>query len=241
MGDAIAFANYLDDATGFGITINQGNAQTIPVDLPGVTPFSAFDVNNIREIVITPDGKYAFVTGWNAPSQEIRSHNHFYPAKNPAGSTVGIIKNPFGSPKLVASTRSIPAGFPHELALTPDGKYLYVTYGTVSVQAASGGAVFVYNVEAMLRQVEHPANANLLGKVGVNDLVNGQKTPNSAIDVKADYRIDIPTFGDPTFKNFDANRSPIGLGGNTRGIAIQGAQITAAGQLGDVNEIKYAN
>jgi YD repeat-containing protein len=235
--DAITFANYLADATGFGLTLDQGLPQMIPVDLPGSGPDSSFDVNNIREIAITPDAKYAFVTGWDIPSQDIPSHDHFEPPSNPAGSTIGIIADPLGSPRLVAATRAIPAGFPQDLALTPDGQYLYATYGAVPVQGAGGGAVFVYGVAAMIKQVEDPNNAPLLQRYGVDDVVDGTKEPNAAIDIKADYRLDNSNPSNPTFKVFDSARSPIGLGGATRGVAVQGAILTASGQLGDVNEV----
>src|SRR5262249_44664834 len=149
--------------------------------LPGAGPQSTFDVNNIRQIVITPDAKYAFVTGWDAPDPSSPSHNHFVPPNNPAGSTVGIIADPLGNPRLVAATRAIPTGLPQDLALTPDGKFLYVTFGGVHVGGGGDGAVFVYDVNAMIQQVNDPSNALLLRKHGVDDVFNGTEAPNAAI------------------------------------------------------------
>ena len=51
------------------------------------------------------------------------------------GGNVGIIEDPYGpNPQLIAATRPIPDSYPTELALSPDGQYLYVGYQGLSVQ-----------------------------------------------------------------------------------------------------------
>src|SRR5262249_30397078 len=127
---------------------------------------------------------------------------------------VGIILNPLGDPtsadpdkrpKLVAATRPIPYGYPVDLALSPDGKYLFVSYQGVRVvedppifnpdgsefyhgKYRTGG-VFIFNVEAMLAQLEQqlktPDGSLLVRKFPID---NFQDTFLD-IDVNADYRI----------------------------------------------------
>lgn len=128
------------------------------------TSLDAFDVDNPREIAVTPDGNYAFVVGYNVPSGEgwvftngvlipgeTPSRNHGvrtdpttdrYSSRYHAGSNVGVIslrdpKDPTNvtwQPRLVAATRPLPNGFPLDLDVGADGKNLYVTYGTIPFQ-----------------------------------------------------------------------------------------------------------
>ena len=61
-------------------------------------------MNNAREVAVTPDGKYAFVVGYDIPNEEVASQNQGIPAFNPAGSNIGIVANPFGLATLAAAT-----------------------------------------------------------------------------------------------------------------------------------------
>ena len=118
-----------------------------------------FAVNNPRFVVVSPDGKYAFVSAWDIPDQNVESRNHFYPEDNPAGSNIGIIADPLTDPQLVAATRSIPASFPQQLAISGDGEYLYATYPTIPLQGGGDGAVFIYDIPAIAAAVTDPRNA----------------------------------------------------------------------------------
>ena len=67
-----------------------------------------FEVNNATAIAVTPDGKYAFVVGYDEPDENFPSTNQGIPAFDPAGSNIGIVANPFTNPVLVAATRLDP-------------------------------------------------------------------------------------------------------------------------------------
>src|SRR5262249_51992174 len=130
--------------------------------------------------------------------------------------------------KLISATRPIPDGFPKDLALSADGKYLYVSYQGVAIEGASGGilngAVFVFNAEEIIKQVTNPANAPYLSRVAIDDLPlnqSNQRSANAAIDVQADYRIDGSNPNVLRFKVFDTAHGPIATGGYPGGIAVQ--------------------
>ncbi|MDC0935965.1 S8 family serine peptidase [Pirellulales bacterium] len=185
-----------------------------------------FDVNNASTVAITPDDKYAFVAGWSLPDPDDPSRNHFFPERNPAGSTIGIIKDPLTvNAQLVGATRAIPVGFIQDLAVTEDGKYLFATYPNIPVEGTdSSGAVLVYDIAAIDAAVNNPANATLLNRRGINDILNGEQfddeqfVRNLDIDFRAAYGLDRD---DNTFKVYDSDHAPIGLGGFVTGLAIQ--------------------
>jgi hypothetical protein len=86
------------------------------------------------------------------------------------------------------------------------------------------GAVFVFNAQEMIKQVDNPANAPFLSKIAIDDLPLNQLTqrsPNAAIDVQADYRIDPSNPDSVVFKVFDPSRAPLATGGFPGGIAVQ--------------------
>src|SRR5262249_33659998 len=150
--------------------------------------------------------------------------------KNPAGSNIGIIKDPLSDhPQLVAATRSIPVGFPYDLAVSGDGHYLYASYPGVSVQGAGAGAVFVYSIDAIDAAVNNPKNAPVLSRFGIDDLVDGRHVDllgnvlhNSDIDVRAAYALNPGITGlFPTFDVYDPQNAPIGVGDLTGGVALQ--------------------
>ena len=131
-------------------------------------------------MVVTPDGKYAFVAGFNFPDEAVPTHNHGNPlgdsaADYPAGSSIGIIINPFTNPQLVAGTRPIPAGFPQGLAISADGEYLSAAFPTIPLEDASGkqtgsGALFIFDIPAIEQVVQQSLGssdlANLLARMG---------------------------------------------------------------------------
>src|SRR5207253_1997750 len=106
-------------------------------------------------------------------------------------------------PHLVGATRSIPVGFPLDLAVSGDGKYLYATYPGVSVTGdRSGGALFIYSIDAIDAAINNLNKLNLaplLTHYGIDDIsVDGQHRSllplplgsilhNPDIDVRAAY------------------------------------------------------
>ncbi len=168
---------------------------------------------------------------------------------------VAIIANPFGTnPQVVATTRPIPYGYPVDLALSPpqvttpgttSSQYLYVSYqGLASTASYGAGAVFIFNATAMLTEVTTLLQTNrgksLLALFPVDDIVippGGTvpaalvRTPNTTIDVMADYRSNyLPT--DPknpvdpaalVFGVYENANGPIALGDLPGGIAIESA------------------
>ena len=216
----ITFTNRDTDVNGFGVLRASTNRNSGTVDYVSLSLGSTqdyLDVNNGTGIAILPDLSYAFVTGYNKYVQGVPSHDPDYDPLRPAGGNVGIIKDPLGlhgTPQLVAATRPIPLGFPDNLVLSADGKYLYVAYG-------GPGAMFVFSVTAMLTELNDPANAQLLDRRPIDDLVSGVVAPNMAIDVRADYRLlgtqSHPFFGVPP----GSTQGPIAVGGLTRGVAIK--------------------
>jgi YD repeat-containing protein len=239
--NVMVVTNYLSDDNGFMVLRRgpDGSYTTSSVQMQLGGDSDSFDVNNVRSVVVTPDAKYAFVAGWDFPDAEVASHNHFEPQNNPAGSNIGIIADPLGSPRLVGATRSIPVGFPLDLAVSGDGKYLYATYPGVSVKGAqSGGALFIYSIDAIDKAVNNPKVAPLLTRFGIDDIdkdgrhkdLLGNLLHNSDIDVRAAYALDLGVTGFfpefnvyPTYdKNgLPTNQAPIGVGGSTRGVAVQ--------------------
>ena len=212
--------------------------------------------NNAQAVAILPANAladhpgspaYAFVTGENflGTSPSTTPDNGLAQGV-PTGPDIAIARNPFGDPNdpdltkramVVAVTRPIPNDSPDNLVLSADGQYLYVAYQNT-------GAVFVYDVDAMLDEIENPLNSPFLTEMSgspsynptnllntpIDNLHDGQLTDNSAIDVKADYRLDIPFYGPPlypegtkdqpgyvaasstVFRNINAGEAPIATG-----------------------------
>src|SRR5262249_13240641 len=96
----------------------QFTAQAYPLELNSSDYY--LNVNNPEGVAITRDLKYAFVAAYNKYFTLVNSHNPYY-GGIPSGSTIGIIKDPFTNPTLVAATRPIPLGFAHDVALSADG------------------------------------------------------------------------------------------------------------------------
>ncbi len=243
--NVMIFTNYLDDNNGFGV-IHNAESTSPSVTFVNVNlgvPLSPFDVSNVRSVVLTPDGQFAFVAGWSFPDPNIPSHNAEAPADDPGGSTIGIIENPLGpNPRMVAATRSIPNGFPPDLAISPDGNYLYASFPNVPVEKSTKGALFVYDINAIESAIANTDPA-LLKRYAVDDLVNGQVGHNSAIDTFAAIAVDQNNTGTyPVLTVYDPTHSPIGLGGSPWGIAIQSALavVKTSGTGGDFIPVDLA-
>ena len=108
-----------------------------------------FDVNDARDVVVTSDGKYAFVAGFNG-----RNFGSGAPSIDgpKSGSNVGIIVNPLeDNAKLVAATRPIPMGLTSDITISSDDKYLFASYPGV-------GGVYAWSVEEMIATIEDPTS-----------------------------------------------------------------------------------
>jgi len=188
-----------------------------------------FDVNEGVAVTVMKDGRYAFVAGRNS-----RGNNN--PTDARQGGNIGIIKNPLGpNPQLVAATRPIPGSLTNNLALSSDGKYLIASYPTFNL----GGSSYVFDVEEMIKAIENPGNYKLdardrgVGSVGfvTNTERNATQADlarvpiddiNPLVSIATDYEIT----GGNWINNFafsvpeGANRAPIGIGPNPKGLAI---------------------
>jgi RHS repeat-associated protein len=259
--NVVTFTNRRANGFGFGIIHNATSADVLdmtvsylPLSLGGISDVDPknghkdLTVNNGQAIAILPANTltgpgranhpdYAFVTGFNFYKAGVPTFDPYINDPTladpgvPAGSNVGIIRNPFGNPNdvdpgkrptLVAVTRPIPVGFFDNLKLSPKGDKLYVA-------ARNTGAVFVYDVKAMLDEIDDIVNGpghqvNLLN-TPIDNLHHGVVTPNTAIDLKADYRLDVPFVNgsSSTFKVYDPAHAPIGTGPGTlpQGLAVQ--------------------
>src|SRR5262249_20211072 len=157
---------------------------------------------------------------------------------------IGIIKDPLGpNPQLVAATRPIPFGFPVDLAISEDGRYLYVSYQGLPLQTGTGG-VLVFDAKEMVKQVEANLAAysgSVMRKVAIDDLPlnnNNQRQENPLIDLRADYLMHVENgrqvFGTPA----GSVRGPVATGGFPGGIAVQhGAtpQVTVYKRVSDAD------
>ena len=108
-----------------------------------------FDVNDARDVVVTSDGKYGFVAGFNG-----RNFGSGAPSIDgpKAGSNVGIIVDPLtDNAKLIAATRPIPMGLTSGVTLSGDDRYLFASYPGV-------GGVYAWDVEEMIATIEDPSS-----------------------------------------------------------------------------------
>jgi len=230
----ITYTNRMSDFKGLGLITVTNNDPLSFATTSGFVPLllgsnsDTFDVNNGQAVVVTADLKYAFVTGFNRFVQFVPSHDPFIDPIRAGGSNVGIIRDPFdlfpdmtGPKGLVAATRPIPIGLADNLALTPDGKALYVAYRHTD-------SVFVFDVEQMLTTVEQAiADADQLDqldKIHLDDL-------NSSISIRANYReIGPRIFGVPP----DATDGSIGTGGSPLGLDTSGIGLKLIEPIGVV-------
>ncbi len=153
----ILFSSRLNDSEGYGIlTIDDPSpttfkAHTDYLNLNALgTKDSYFAVHNASSIAITPDGQFGFVLGSNTGPFLQGGFRESVDGVQ-AGSSVGIILNPLNNPQLIAATRPIPDGFSKELAISNDGRYLYVA-SPVNV------GTFVYSITQIEETLLHPEN-----------------------------------------------------------------------------------
>src|SRR5262249_19494158 len=117
-----------------------------------------FDVNNGIGVAVTPDGAWAFVTGFDQFVPGIPTHD---PNSAPftRGGNIGINKAPLGihgPPQLVAGTVMVPNSFPDNLVLSPDGTQLLAAYR----QGLDHG-IYVYDVAKLIQTVQNASPATL--------------------------------------------------------------------------------
>ncbi|MEB3340032.1 hypothetical protein [Okeania sp.] len=152
---------------------------------------------------------------------------------------VGIIQDPLGeNPELVAATRPLPDHLTHDLVLSNDDKYLYVSNPHLS----GSGDVLIFDVEEIIETLLSPGDYEIdvldrgVGSPFFDESTARMVTENDFefvpiddinpdISIAADFEIlqeDRPrnqfVFGVPD----DTTRGPVAIGGNPRGIAITG-------------------
>ena len=162
--DKMVFTNGGNDAKGFGLlTITNNDPTSFEAETSyskvGIgSAFDYLDVNDARSVVVTKDGKYAFVGGFNGRNLGIGVKSIDGPL---SGSNIGIIKDPLTkNAKMVAATRPIPMGLTSDLVLNGgnstsgyiEDKFLYAAYPGV-------GSVFAFDVEEIIDTIEY-ASAN---------------------------------------------------------------------------------
>jgi DNA/RNA non-specific endonuclease len=175
----MVITNRQNDPHGFGVitvvndhfTDAQSHINYTPLLLGAFNDY--FDVNEAVAVTITEDGKYAFVAGKNS-----RNLGQLIPsvdADNRAGSNVGIIVDPLTDhAKLVAATLPIPDGRVNGLALSGDGKVLTAAY-----QGINSGAIFAFDVQELIKTIEHPELFFIDNPLAENNLTPND-TPHQA-------------------------------------------------------------
>ena len=150
----MTFTNRNEDFKGFGLlNITSEDPGEFAADVSYTSlglgkAIDYFDVNDARDVVITSDGKYGFVAGFNG-----RNFGSGIPSIDGprSGSNVGIIVDPLTeNAKLVAATRPIPMGLTTSLSISGDDKYLFAAY-------PGAGGVFAWDVEEMIATLENPS------------------------------------------------------------------------------------
>jgi VCBS repeat-containing protein len=186
-----AFVDTTQDAVGVVILVNTSGVWTefnrIPLTLGPID--DSFDVNNGVDITFTEDLTYAFVYGRNDIADSI-SHDPNDPRSElsqPAGSNIGVIRDPFkmlhdGSfTGLVAATRMIPIAFGEDVTLSADNSILYGSYtGGISNTWTPGadktlkGGVFAFSATRLITEVERWAKTgnpqDSIGQWPIDDL-----------------------------------------------------------------------
>jgi hypothetical protein len=212
--NVMLYTNRLSDAKGVVIVKGDvGSYTQTAVSMSLGSPIDYFDVNNAISVVLSKDGEYAFVSGFNVFIQGNPSHDPNYDPFHPAGGNVGIIRDPLGAaPTLVAATRPVPMSWPDNLVLSPDGGTLYAAYRGQRV-------VMGFDVQAMIDAVNNPDFAGQLERKPIDDLA-------PSINVRSNFKIiepgsfhSDPVFGVPPGEEFTG---PIGVGGQANGLVAQG-------------------
>ena len=164
-------------------------------------------IRNPVDVVVLPDLSYAFVTDWNVPLVVGGCACLIeYMEKHALGSKVGVIKNPFeATAKIVAATTPISMAFANDIALSSDGKKLYVNY-------SSAGDVLVFDVTNLIWKANNTPEAvrneqfkvlDSIRPLAPTDVVRGQYrgyrevagvAPDSDVETFAALRLHVDTW-----------------------------------------------
>ncbi|MBF2017605.1 MAG: beta-propeller fold lactonase family protein [Rivularia sp. T60_A2020_040] len=219
--DKMVFTNKGNDAKGFGLlTITNDDpinfeAKTNYTNVGIGSAFDYFDVNEARSVVVTRDGKYAFVAGYNGRLFGTGIESIDGPL---SGSNIGIIADPLTeNAKMVAATRPIPMGLTTDLVLNGgngnggyiDDKFLYAAYPGVN-------SVFGFDVEEIIDTLEY-------AKANPNPNIDFTKKPIDEINPYVVIAGDLIPFelggGRIKFVTPDGSvRPPLGIGSNPWGL-----------------------
>ncbi|WP_372895479.1 putative Ig domain-containing protein, partial [Stieleria sp.] len=184
--DQIAIANYVSaDKRGIEFSTYSHETSSLSagrtVNLTLGSEQDTFDVDDARNVILSPDGKYAFVAGFAYFDADVPSRVHGSRlaaggvfSDLPAGSTIGVVDVEGG--KLLGATRPVDGGWWFEMELSPDGKYLFVNSGGANLGSSRGG-MFIYDAELLI-QTAIGGSQEERNLKPLNDL-------NGAIDVKS--------------------------------------------------------
>ncbi|MDH5668189.1 MAG: putative Ig domain-containing protein [Nitrospira sp.] len=169
--------------------------------------------------IATQEKDYAFVTGWNRILMDDSSRDPYlterltlderlasgYILRTSVGGNIGVIEDPFGTPKLVAATSGQFMGIPDGLTLSADGKTLYAAF-------SGDNAVRVFDVQLLYNTLTAPENQGgaIIRRDGVFTTL--ETTPLAGPDVPGDH-IYHPI-------NPAIQLAPIGTGRFPQGLAI---------------------
>ncbi|NOT95746.1 MAG: hypothetical protein HOP00_05510, partial [Nitrospira sp.] len=173
----VTFTNRRSDSQGFNVIHATNDAHTnltiTSASLLLGSKLDNFDVNDASAIALLPAGTlgatqtkdYAFVTGWNRIQQDIPSRDPYIAERQtieeqqsaglvlgaPVGGNIGVIEDPFGTPKLIAATAGYFLSMPDGLTLSADGKTLYAAF-------SADNGVRVFDVQKIVTEVTKSAN-----------------------------------------------------------------------------------
>ncbi|MGB3655927.1 MAG: hypothetical protein WBA41_32590, partial [Rivularia sp. (in: cyanobacteria)] len=173
----MVFTHRRDEAHGFGVLSvtsddplkYSADINYVKLNLSSQIPgrWRDFEINQAKRAVVTNDGKYGFVLGYNS----YQTNRGFELIPDFAlGTSIGIIENPLeDNAKLIAATRPIPMGLGADIQLSGDDKFLTGTYPGVD-------GVFVFDVKEIRRTLDVLESGNKdeeftidsMSKAGIN-------------------------------------------------------------------------
>ena len=157
----------LSDGTQFGETpiaappVGLSASQAQKVDL---------DIRNASGLAVLSDGSYAFVSDYDLPRVYYENSQLATDDENlhQIGAKIGIIKDPFTNPVLLAATTPIPLGFADNLVLSGDGTKLYALYHGAQ-------EILVFDVLALIAEATKSPDVNF-HTTAVDNPANPQAT-----------------------------------------------------------------
>ena len=225
----IAFVNRIGQTTGFGtITTNESETTwTVKSTEINLKPdIDKLNVWNAQGVALTSDRQYAFITGADIDVSRLNGSESLQMLFSKIkGSNVGVIKDPFGSPEMVAATKPIPLGFADNLVLSPDGERLLVGF-------RGHGFVFAYDVAQIISTVESTGSENL-AQTPLEDL-------NSDIVVRGEITVTQTSNSLSLSIDPESAKIPIATGGSPRGLASQQDNtliLDHSGKYGDIIQV----